>query len=91
MEQQKPQKEQSQQQSISGFTNRLLLKIKYSFYSTLVFFIFANPETFHILNNMVGKTLPITTASGIPTPTGFFLSAGFFFCTMLGLMMLPAD
>jgi len=92
MEQQKQQqKQQQQQQSISGFTNRLLLKIKYSFYSTLVFFIFANPETYHILNNMVGKTLPITTASGIPTPTGFFLSAGFFFCTMLGLMMLPAD
>ena len=71
--------------------NRFLLKIKYSFYSTLVFFVFANPETFRILNSMIGTWLPITQSSGVPTASGFFFQAGLFFLTMLGLMMLPAD
>jgi hypothetical protein len=71
--------------------NRFLLKVKYSFYSTLVFFVFANPETFRILNSMIGTWLPITQSSGVPTAPGFFFQAGLFFLTMLGLMMLPAD
>jgi hypothetical protein len=71
--------------------NRLLLKIKYSFYSTLVFFIFANPETFRIVHGLIGKTMPIITSTGVPTPAGFFLHAFGFFVTMLGLMLLPSD
>jgi hypothetical protein len=71
--------------------NRLLLKIKYSFYSTLVFFIFANPETFRIVHGFIGKTMPIITSTGVPTPAGFFLHAFGFFATMLGLMLLPSD
>jgi hypothetical protein len=71
--------------------NRLLLKIKYSFYSTLVFFIFANPETFRIVHGLIGKTVPIITSTGVPTPAGFFLHAFGFFATMLGLMLLPSD
>ena len=89
--QQQQQEQQKQQQTISGFTNRFMLKIKYSFYSTLVFFIFANPETLQILHSLLGKVIPLATSGGGPTPIGFFLSAGLFFCTMLGLMMLPAE
>jgi hypothetical protein len=75
----------------SAFTiNRLLLKIKYSFYSTLVFFLFANPETFKVLNQILGKFVHITESSGIPTTVGFFLSTTLFFVTMLGLMLLPS-
>jgi len=71
--------------------NRFLLKVKYSFYSTLVFFIFANPETFRIIHGLIGSRVAIITAGGAPTPVGFFLHAGLFFLTMLGLMMLPSD
>lgn len=71
--------------------NRLFLKIKYSFYSTLVFFIFANPETFRIVHGLIGKTMPIITSTGVPTPAGFFLHAFGFFATMLGLMLLPSE
>ena len=71
--------------------NRFLLKVKYSFYSMLVFFIFANPETFSLMNNALGSYVPIVHSSGIPTTAGFFLHAGLFFCTMLGLMLLPAE
>ena len=79
------------QPTLAGTWNKFLLKVKYSFYSMLVFVIFANPETFRIMNNIIGKTIPITTAGNVPTPTGFFIHAFLFFATMLGLMMLPAD
>jgi len=76
----------------TSFTlNRFLLKVKYSFYSTLVFFIFANPETFRIVHSLLGKIVPIITTTGVPTPAGFFIHAFGFFATMLGLMMLPSD
>jgi hypothetical protein len=79
-------------QDTSSFTwNRFFLKVKYSFYSTLVFFIFANPETFRIVHSFLGKTIPIVTSSGVPTVAGFFIHAIGFFATMLGLMMLPSE
>ena len=91
-EQQGQQPEQQQQQQQQGPSlNRFLLKIKYSFYSTLVFFIFANPETFRIIHGLIGHFVPIIKGSGVPTPVGFFLNAFLFFATMLGLMMLPAE
>jgi hypothetical protein len=57
----------------------------------LVFFIFANPETFSIMNNAIGSYVPITHPSGLPTTAGFFLHAGLLFCTMVVLMLLPAE
>jgi hypothetical protein len=73
----------------SGAWNKFLLKVKYSFYSMLVFVIFANPETFRITNSMLGGT--VTGTGGLPTAFGFFLHSGLFFATMLGLMMLPSE
>ena len=89
MSEKEKEKEQSQQSNFS--LNRFLLKVKYSLYSTLVFFIFANPETFRIVHGLVGSTIPIVTSAGVPTPAGFFVHAFGFFATMLGLMMLPND
>ena len=85
------QKDKQQQQAQGPSLNRFLLKVKYSFYSTLVFFIFANPETFRIIHGLIGHWMPIIKGTGVPTPVGFFLSAFLFFATMLGLMMLPAE
>jgi hypothetical protein len=79
----------SSKSSMTGMWNKFLLKVKYSFYSMLVFVIFANPETFRITNSMLGGT--VTTTGGAPTAFGFFLHSGLFFVTMLGLMMLPAE
>lgn len=75
-----------------GFTfNRILLKAKYSLYSALVFFLFANPETTLILQRFFGKFVSFVTPSGVQTITGLFVSTGLFFFTMLGLMLLPSD
>ncbi len=71
--------------------NRFFLKAKYSLYSTLVFFLFANPETTLILQRFFGKFVDFITPSGAPTITGIFFSTGLFFVTMLGLMLLPSE
>jgi len=70
----------------------IALKAKYSFYSALVFFLVANPETFKTVQWMVGSFLgPIASPGGCPTPIGLFLHTGLFFLVMLALMMFPRD
>jgi hypothetical protein len=71
--------------------NRVMLKAKYSFYSALVFFLFANPETTHILQRFFGNFVTFITSGGAPTVSGIFISTGLFFLTMLGLMLLPSE
>ena len=67
------------------------LKMKYSFYSALVFFLVANPETFKFTQMIFGKFLDIASAGGCPTAAGFFLHTLGFFLVMLALMMFPRD
>jgi hypothetical protein len=66
----------------------IALKVKYSFYSALVFFLCANPETYKILNKLFGF---LATPAGCPTPAGLFFNTILFFCVMLALMMFPRD
>lgn len=68
----------------------ILLKMKYSFYSALVFFLCANPETYKIMNKFLGW-LGIANPAGCPTPLGLFLNTILFFLVMLALMMFPRD
>lgn len=70
--------------------NRVLLKAKYSFYSALVFFLFANPETSLIFQKFFGNFVTFVQ-SGTLTITGIFINTVLFFLTMLGLMLLPND
>lgn len=70
--------------------NRFLLKVKYSFYSTLVFFLFANPETSLIFQRFFGNYVTFVSSSG-PTINGIFINTFLFFLTMLGLMLLPNE
>jgi hypothetical protein len=70
----------------------LALKAKYSFYSALVFFLVANPETYKVIQSVFGRFLgEIASSGGCPTPFGFLLHTFFFFLVMLGLMMFPRD
>jgi len=68
--------------------NRILLKAKYSFYSTVVFFLFANPETLLIFQRFFGNFVTFIH-SGAPTITGILINTALFFLTMLGLMLIP--
>ena len=70
---------------------RVLLKAKYSFYSALVFFLFANPETALALQRILGGYVTFLTPTGVPTVSGILFNTGLFFVTMLGLMLLPSE
>jgi hypothetical protein len=68
------------------------LKLKYSFYSALVFFLVANPETYMLSQMVFGPFFSVASpSSGCPTTIGFFLHTFVFFIVMAALMMFPRD
>lgn len=67
------------------------LKAKYSAYTTLIFFLVANPETYKILQKYLGSWIDIASQGGCPTPTGFFLHTGLFFVILWSFMLFPRD
>lgn len=68
------------------------LRAKYSFYTALVFFLVANPETYKIIEKILGGLLgTIANAAGCPTPLGLFVHTIIFFCVMLALMAFPRN
>ena len=67
------------------------LKAKYAAYTTLVFFLIANPETYKLLQKFLGSWIIIASEGGCPTPTGFFLHTGLFFVVLWSLMLFPRD
>jgi hypothetical protein len=60
-------------------SNELLLRMKYSFFSTLVFLLVTNPMTIKLLN------------INIQSASGYFFQVILFFLIILGLMMFPKD
>lgn len=67
------------------------LKAKYAFYSTLVFFLIANPETFKLTQRLLGGFITMASDSGCPTAYGFFGHAALFFLILWGMMLFPRD
>ena len=63
------------------------LKVKYSLYSALIFFLVANPATFKFVNSL----LPGVAVNGCPTSFGLLLHTFVFFLALVGIMMLPRD
>jgi hypothetical protein len=63
------------------------LKIKFSFYSALIFFLVANPVTFRFVNSLI----PGVANNGCPTAFGFVLHTLVFFSLSFLIMMLPRD
>ena len=68
-------------------TLSLGLKVKYSLYSALIFFLVANPATFKFVNSI----LPGVADNGCPTSFGLLLHTFVFFLALVGIMMLPKD
>lgn len=87
----KPNKEQEIKRMNPFSFNRVLLKAKYSIYSALIFFLFANPETYAILQRTFGSYVTLMTSCGAPTIQGVFIHTALFFFTMFGLMLLPSE
>lgn len=80
------------QQSPKALPNpNMALKAKYSFYSTLVFFLIANPETFKMTQKVFGWVVTVADGGGCPTALGFFLHTALFFLVLWGAMLFPRD
>jgi hypothetical protein len=67
------------------------LKAKYAFYSTLIFFLVASPETYKITQDVLGWLFTVTSRDGAPTPLGFFFHTLVFFLVLWGAMLFPRD
>lgn len=65
-------------------------RVKYSFYSTLVFLILTNPITYAFTTSMMQGTFTVAR-NGTPTTNGYFFHGFLFFLVILGLMMFPKD
>jgi hypothetical protein len=67
------------------------LKAKYAFYSTLIFFLIANPETFKTTQRTLGRIFYIADSTGAPSPYGFFFHTFLFFVVLWAAMLFPKD
>lgn len=63
------------------------LKVKFSLYSTLLFFLVANPVTYRFVDSIVGGV----AIDGCPTSFGFMLHSFVFFLLSFAIMTLPRD
>ena len=69
----------------------IALKAKYAAYTTLIFFLIANPETYKLLQKFIGTWISVASEGGCPTPVGFFLHTGLFFVFLWSFMLFPRD
>ena len=67
------------------------LKAKYAFYSTLIIFLIANPETYKLTQQILGGVFTIASNTGCPSVFGFFFHTIVFFFVLWGLMLFPHD
>jgi hypothetical protein len=63
----------------------IALKAKYAFYSTLIFFLIASPETYKLTQQILGHMFTILNDSGSPSPMGFFFHT-FLFLLFYGVL-----
>ena len=73
-----------------GYVPNYALKAKYAAYTTLVFFLIANPETYKLIQKFIGGWVTVAN-DGCPTPSGFFIHSGLFFLVLWALMLFPRD
>ena len=67
----------------------LRLQLKDAFYTTLVFFLMACPETYKTIQNLAGATLGTLSTNGLPTMLGLFFQTALFFIVMFALLSIP--
>jgi hypothetical protein len=71
-----------------GMKKSSAVKMKYSVFSALLFFVVANPETFKLTRSIFGKW--VAAEGGCPQAGGLFLHAVIFMVLVFALMKLRA-
>ena len=67
----------------------LLLQLKYAFYTTLVFFLMACPETYKTVQHLASFTGYTLSTNGLPTLIGIGVQSVLFFTVMVALLSIP--
>lgn len=75
----------------ANYMPNVALKAKYALYSSLIFFVVANPETYRVTQRTFGYFFNVADSLGHPTPIGFFFHTFLFFLLLWGLMLFPRD
>ena len=70
---------------------KFALKAKYAAYTTLIFFLVANPETYKLIQKFLGHWVQVSNEGGCPTPYGFFIHTALFFIILWSIMLFPRD
>ena len=64
------------------------LKIKYSFFSALIFFLLSSPMMYQFMQNMYGTNFIVSDEKGCPSNQGLLLHTLIFFVLILITMLL---
>jgi hypothetical protein len=65
--------------------------MKYSFYTTLVFFLLAAPETYKTIQHVLAPFTGTLSVNGCPNTLGLGVQTGLFFVVMLALLSIPRE
>jgi hypothetical protein len=63
-------------------------KIKYSFYSALIFFFVSSPIMYQLMNRLYGHYFMVSDANGCPSNSGLLLHTFIFFIIIFTAMNL---
>jgi len=63
-------------------------KVKYSFYSAMIFFFVSSPALYQFLQNLYGTYMSMSDDNGCPTNKGLLLHTTLFFVIILIMMSL---
>jgi hypothetical protein len=63
-------------------------KLRYSFYSALVFLVLASPPVYKLVDQLLGSLVRVANPAGCATTAGLFIHAVVFGLVIFGLMHL---
>lgn len=63
-------------------------KIKYSFFSTLIFFFVSSPIMYQLMQKLYGNSFIVSDENGCPSNSGLLLHTAVFFVIILGTMII---
>lgn len=65
------------------------LKLKFSIYGTLIFYLISSPAMFSFMNSILGDR--VASSTGCPTITGILIHSFVYCMVLIGVMYLPPE
>jgi hypothetical protein len=74
---------------MKGDKDDFFYRLKYTFYSTIVFLLITNPITYKFTQHLFDGSLSILQ-NGMPTTIGYMFHSFLFFLVLLSVLMFPS-